>query len=308
MRVMTITTATGKHYPTPICACIGYFDGVHRGHQKLIEETIQMAKEKQCESALITFDPDPWVTVRGDTDVKHICTMRQRMNLAVHLGIQNIIILKFTKDMSELSPKKFVENILGRLELKGLVCGFDFHYGHLGRGSGKSLQKTAPYDVKIVSEVKDAGGKISSTRISEALVNGKIEQVNDMLGYCYYMEGTVVHGLRQGTQMGFPTANVRYSDEYILPKLGVYAGFAVVGKSRYKAMINIGHNPTVAYTKKPSLEVHLLGYKGDLYERMIAVEFVSYLREERTFKNRSNLAMQMNQDMRDIKKILADYE
>lgn len=308
MRIITIGINTTLVRKIRLCACIGYFDGMHLGHQKLIERTLEMAKEKDCESALITFDPDPWVTIRNDQDVRHITTLRQRINLAVQAGIDNIIILQFTKEMAGLHPDVFLHDILGKLDLQGLVCGFDFHYGAKGAGSAQSLIDTAPFEVAVVDAVKDDKGKISSTRISECIINGQMEEAAAMLGRYFTIEGNIIHGRSNGTSMGFPTANIDYSSEYILPKNGVYACFVNVDQKRYKAMVNAGHNPTIAYTERISLEAHLIGFSGDLYGKMVSIEFIEYIREEKKFRSRENLIMQLEQDVRNITALLDRYE
>ena len=135
MRIMHISLANLKKIHTPLVACIGYFDGLHVGHQKLLAKTVELSKKYGCETAMITFDPDPWVVIRGMQKVKHITTMRQRINKAVELGMENIVLLDFTRDMSEMDPSDFLNRILGALNLKALVCGFDFHFGYHGNVS-----------------------------------------------------------------------------------------------------------------------------------------------------------------------------
>lgn len=308
MRVINIGVNTMHTYEKPMCACIGYFDGMHLGHQALVKETVRLADKYACESALITFNPDPWVTIKGLKDVKHITTMRQRINKAVELGIQNIVILDFTKEMSELSPSDFIEKTLGKLNLKGLVCGFDFHYGFCGKGDANTLKEETDYEVIVVSPVEDEFGKISSTRISEAIINGDMPAVAKMLGQNYSLEGYVRKGHQQGRLMGFPTANIQYSNEYILPKPGVYASMVEIDHHTYGAMTNLGHNPTFNHSEKLSLETHVIDYHGDLYGRILKVQLLEYVREEIKFKSRDNLVLQLEQDIRDIKKILLKYE
>jgi riboflavin kinase/FMN adenylyltransferase len=288
----------------PMCACIGYFDGMHKGHQVLIAETVKLAEEKNTETALITFDPDPWVTLKGIKDVKHITTIRQRINKAVSLGIQNIVVLQFTKEMADLAPEDFQKHILGKLNLKGLICGFDFHYGGQGRGNAEMLQMNAPYEVKIIKEVDDASGKISSTRISECIVNGDMEQAAAMMGSYYSIEGEVIHGRAIGTEIGFPTANIAYSEEYLLPKPGVYACIAYIGGKKYRAMTNLGHNPTFNYRQELSLEAYLLDFHEDIYERNIRLDFIHFMREERSFHSKENLILQLEQDARSVRRII----
>lgn len=304
MRIEKIDLEHPMQFKVSVAACIGYFDGMHLGHQQLFHKTVAIAEEKKCETALITFDCDPWSVVKGMKNIQHISTMRQRINLAVKYGIQNIYILKFTKEMSELSPDDFLTKVLGMCNIEALVCGFDFHYGKFGAGNANILKETASFDVHIIDAILDNGEKISSTRISNLIIDGDIPQVNRLLGYRFNIEGKVIHGKRRGTVIGFPTANIEYSSEYLLPKLGVYAGYAVIYGKHYQAMINLGHNPTFNYNEKVSFEVHILGFKGNIYGKHITIEFVQYLREEKKFKNIDNLIMQLEQDVCSVRKIL----
>lgn len=308
MRIITIGMDSEHVYANNMTACIGYFDGMHKGHQALVKKTIELAEKYHCETGMITFDPDPWVPIRGMKNVRHITTMRERINRAVELGIQNIVILRFTKEMSQLSPEDFVKKILGRLHLKALVCGFDFHYGYMGKGDAQSLERDAGIEVSVVAPVEDEEGKISSTRITKAIENGEMEKAHDMLGYFFTIEGTVIHGRHVGTGIGYPTANIEYSTEYIHPKGGVYAGFAWVDGKRYETMINYGHNPTFNYRNEMSLEANLFDFHDQIYGKCIRLQFVHFLRGETRFHSRDNLILQLEQDERNTRRILADYE
>ncbi len=307
MRIVHLSLNNKNKLYIPVCACIGYFDGMHLGHQELIKETIKLAEEKNCNSALITFDKDPWEIIRGEKDIKHIITLRQRINYAVNHGIHNIIILDFDKEMSDLEPDQFIQFIRDRLDLRGLICGFDFHYGRKGKGNSDTLKKL-DLDVIVVDAIMDEKGKISSTRISEAITEGDMINANKMLGYPFTIEGMVISGKHLGRGLGFPTANIKVDEEYLCPKKGVYIGFVIIDNIRYKAMINLGHNPTINYTKQLSLEVHVIDYKEDLYNQLLSVQFIQFLRDEIKFKNKDNLIMQLEQDLRDAKRILKAYE
>lgn len=308
MRKHIVNLEKLKPFNVPVCACIGYFDGMHLGHQKLISETVRLAKLKNCESALITFEPDPWVAIKGVHDIRHISTMRQRMNRAIALGIQNIIILNFTREMSLLEPQQFVDIILASINLKGLICGFDFHYGYMGKGNCDTLRDSISYDLTVIEPVTDEKGKISSTRISEAVVRGNMEEAHKMLGYPYQIEGIVMHGNHQGTSMGFPTINLDFSDEYLLPKTGVYAGYVEVARKPYRAMINVGHNPTFNFRNDISVEAHVFNFSDMLYGRHVTFDFLKYMREEKQFRSKNNLILQLEQDAFSIKKVLQNYE
>ena len=304
MRIIKIGLDSIRCCPVPVAACIGYFDGMHRGHQALIRKTLEYAGKYCCESALITFDPDPWVRVRKDTEIRHITTMQQRIELAAGFGIRNIIILDFTDEMAALTPEEFHEKILGRCSLKALVCGFDFHYGYRGSGSSETLKEAGGFEVAVVDAVTEGGIKISSTRICELIGRGEIEEAEKLLGFPFEMAGKVIRGKGIGRQMGFPTANIQVPEEYILPRPGVYAGFVTVKGKQYKAMINLGHNPTINYTVILSLEAHLLDFSEDIYGERVIVRFVSFMREETRFMNQTNLIMQLELDEKNVRKIL----
>ena len=308
MKIMNISMATKGRFSLPLCACIGYFDGVHKGHQALIARTVAMAEKHDCESALITFDPDPWVAIYGAANVRHISTMNQRIERALSFGIDNIVILRFTREMSRLSPQDFVEKILGRLNLKGIVCGFDFRYGYKGRGDAESLREQMQAEVAVVDAVRDENGKISSSRISDCLTKGNISEVNRMLGYEYEMEAEVAHGRHKGTGLGFPTANLNYTDEYLLPRSGVYAAYADTLTRTYRAMVNIGHNPTLNYSARLSVEAHLMNCEEDLYGRMIRLRLIRFVRGEQKFAGRQELVSRLEEDQKEINRILDAYE
>lgn len=306
MRIVVIDLKHPMKLSVPVCACIGFFDGLHKGHQALVSKTVEAAKVNNCESALITFDPDPWVTIKGleEEKLEHITIQHQKINLAVKHGIENIIVLKFTKEMCELSPKDFIKYVLDACNLKALICGFDFHYGFKGEGDCESLKRDADFDVIIVDPVIEDGQKISSSRITLLLNAGKLEDANRLLGYNFEMVGKVIPGRHKGRQFGFPTANIAFPKEYLHMRQGVYAGYATVRGERYKAMINIGHNPTMNYTRALSYEVHIIDFEGDIYGERIIVEYVKYLRPEMKFQNLNNLIMQLEQDRYTCKRYL----
>lgn len=304
MRIIQIDVNKPIKIDRPIVACIGYFDGLHIGHQALINKTKEISKEKNLETALITFDPDPWVTLKGLDNVKHLTTMKQRINLAVHHGIRNIIILKFTKEMANLSFEDFSEKILGQCNIKNLVCGFDFKYGKNGEGNSLTLKASGLFDVTIIDSVNFNGEKISTTRIIECLNNGDIELANKLLGYNYEIQGKIIKGNQKGSKIGFPTANIQSETEYYLPKNGVYACYLKVLNKKYKAMVNIGHNPTFNFVKNISIEAHIIDFNHDIYGCNVSLEFVKFLRDEKKFNNIDNLILQLEQDLFNTKRIL----
>ena len=305
MRIVNVKLGEIRKQKNPVVACIGYFDGMHKGHQALVNATLEKAKELGVESGLITFDPDPWVTLRDAKDVKHITPLQQRINIAVELGIKNIFILNFTKEMAALSPVDFIK-VLDSCNIKALICGFDYHYGQFGKGDIESLKRDADFEVIVIDAVSDSEGKISSPRITNLIEEGEVHKAEELLGYAYRVEGYVVHGNAKGRTIGYPTANVSVPSEYLEPKSGVYACFALIDGKKYKAMVNIGHNPTFNYTETMSLEAYILDFSGDLYDKRLKISFKYYLRPEKKFKYIGNLKMQLEQDEFAVRTLLRE--
>ena len=277
-------------------ACIGYFDGIHRGHQKLIETALEEAKTRNIKLAMISFEPDPWITLGIKTNVQHIVPLKLRKQLAASFGVDYWITLEFTKEMANLSPEEFI-SLLNEMPLEVLVCGFDFNYGKKGEGNIQTLLAAKrKFDFINLAPVTDKGVKISTTLISELIVNGQIEEANSLLGYPLPLVGTVTHGKKIGREIGFPTANLSYSNECLLPKEGVYAGKAFLNNESYLAMINIGKNPTIGSRENNSLEVHILNFCGDIYEHELKIEFYTRIRDEIKFSSIDELKLQLKKD------------
>lgn len=304
MRIIQIDINKDIRIDKPIAACIGYFDGLHIGHKALIDKTLDLARQYNLEPSLITFDPDPWVTIKDLVDVKHLTTMKQRINLAAKFGIKNIIILKFTKAMANLSFQDFEEKILGKCNINQLVCGFDFHYGRNGEGNSLTLKACGIFDVEIIDSINYDNEKISTTRIAKILADGNIKLANALLGYNYEIQGKIIKGNQKGSTIGFPTANILPEFEYFLPKTGVYACFINIQGKKYKSMVNIGHNPTFNYVKNLSIEAHIVDFNSEIYGMNVSLEFIEFLREERKFNNIDNLILQLEQDLFNTKRIL----
>ena len=306
MRIAYIDLERTNKAKNQFAACIGYFDGMHRGHQTLIRRTRALAEKYGCGSALITFDPDPWVTIKNilPSELEHLTTMKQKNNLFIEYGIKNIYYLDFTREMSELSPEEFVKQVLGQLNLKALICGYDFHFGSHGAGDADLLKSIVSYPVEVVQQVSYDGERISSTRIVQYVKNGDFLNAYKLLGHPFTMDGTVVSGSHIGRTMGVPTANIRYSPEYVIPKIGVYSAHVVINGKKYGAMVNVGHNPTVNYHKDVSIEAHIFDLNEDLYGSRISVIFEQYIRDEMQFRTEENLKMQLEMDKAAVRRLL----
>ncbi|MGN1277004.1 MAG: bifunctional riboflavin kinase/FAD synthetase, partial [Floccifex sp.] len=261
------------------CACIGYFDGTHLGHQQLFTTCLKHAQnlKKVC----ITFDPDPWVIFKKEVQ-KHLMTLEDKIRFLDSFGFDELYILEFTKEFASLSISSF-HQILKQMNIQILVCGFDFKYGKQNSGDVKSLSLQNDFQVIVVDSVNYSNSKISTSRIEPLIMNGKIKEANELLGYLYSIQGKVVHGYKRGSDiLQIPTANLEVEKEYILPANGVYAGLVYVNHQFHKAMINIGKNPTFE-NKKKSIEAHIIDFNEDIYDKTVRFFFIDYLRSEQKF-------------------------
>ena len=281
-----------------LVCCIGFFDGLHLGHQKLVAETNILAKKLNVESALITFAPDPWVVTKKIKKYRHINDYASKLYLLKKFKIDNLIIIKFSDELSKLESKKFIKLLENNIKLKGLVYGFDFNYGFKGQGNKETIINELSKDIKhvCVLAVEDNQGKISSSRIEEALSLGNIKLVNDLLGYKYFIIGKVKHGNKLGRTINFRTANIILNDDLLTPKVGVYQGYLKYDNNYYKAIINIGHNPTFNYQEKVSLEVHIIDFDLDIYDQEVIVFFNDYLRDEKIFNSKDDLIKELEKN------------
>ena len=276
-----------------IAACIGFFDGMHLGHQALVKKTIEEAKLRNIKSALITFDPDPNEVLKKEKG-HHLSSLNIRERLVAMMGIDYFIILPFSLEIASYSPTKFINEFLLPLDIKALICGFDFRFGQAGKGNSDTLKEIMTCDIYVINDVMKDGYKISTTLIKEKLIEGKIEEANELLGYKYFIVGKVIKGKGNGHLLSFPTANVALDEDLPL-KEGVYMGITEVNNISYPSMINYGHNPTFNGNKY-SFEVHLVNYDGSLYGKEIKVYLDTYLRNEIKFNSIEELKEQLIKD------------
>lgn len=298
MEIIEVNHEFNYSFPKKLAACIGYFDGLHLGHQKLIKNTLNYALENNCASALISFDPDPKITIFKMQDNNHLLSKKQKNKKIADFGFDYLIILKFDLAMSKLSKGEFLSKILLKLNLVHLVCGFDFHYGYKGQGNSYTLKTEAKkyFTVDIVDVVTSNNQKVSSTLIKEKIKIGEIMEANKLLGWNYQLLGKVIAGKKIGSKLGFPTANLAYCKKCILPKKGVYYGFLITKQQKEHCVINVGHNPTCNYSQEISVEAHMLNVNYDLYDQEITLEFIGYLRDEKKFSNINDLKEQLQVD------------
>ncbi|WP_425410300.1 bifunctional riboflavin kinase/FAD synthetase [Hyphococcus sp.] len=293
-----------------IVAAIGNFDGVHRGHQFLLQQTQELAREQQAALGVVLFEPHPRRFFRPDDPAFLLTTPAKRDALLRAVGVDEIFALRFDAALASMTPEDFVlEELKTRLKLSGVVAGADFRFGKDRAGGGAALEKLsgeAGMAVKLVGILDgEKGEKFGSSAIRQALRNGEPEDAARMLGRPWSATGVVAEGQKVGRTIGFPTANMILGD-LIAPREGVYATRARVGDEIYDAVSNFGRRPTVG-SGAPLLETYLLDFDGDLYGREIEIFFVSFLRDERKFDGLDALKAQISDDCEAARKRLAAY-
>ena len=290
---------------------IGTFDGVHKGHRSILEIVERWKKKSGGESMVITFWPHPRMVLQPDnSDLKLLNTLDEKMKLLEDAGVDNVVIIPFTKEFSHISYLDFIRGILvEKLKGKVLIGGYDHHFGKNREGSFEQLAECAPiYNfevVKVPAEQID-NISISSTKIRKALMEGDVAKAAGFLGYPFNVTGTVMHGDERGRTIGFPTANVFIADEYkLLPATGVYAVEVELNGRRLKGMANLGYRPTFKGTDK-LLEVNIFDFNESIYEAKLSVFFMDKLRNELTFANIDELKRQLALDKEQAMRVLTN--
>lgn len=299
----------GFHVQNPVVT-IGSFDGVHLGHLEIIRRLHAIALRNQGESVVFTFYPHPrLVLFPEEKNLRLLTTLDEKKELLEKAGVQHLIVYPFTEAFSRLNYAEFVRDILiGKLRIKTLVVGYDHKFGKNREGSFELLQELSSIhhftveklDVLLIDNIN-----ISSTRIRNALQKGEVEQANRYLGYRFRLHGTVIEGEKLGRRIQFPTANIQASDPHkIIPAYGVYAVYVSFEGKRYPGMMNIGTRPTVTNADNRSIEVHLIGFEGDLYRKSLEMEFVQKIREEQKFRSIEELKSQLTRDRETVLALL----
>lgn len=286
-------------------SAIGFFDGIHQGHLKVIQTAVQKARENKMESAVITFHPHPSVVLKKDKmHVKYITPIREKQAILQKLDVDRLYIIEFNEELSKLSPQGFIDHFIVDLNIKHLVAGFDYSYGHKGKGNMENLSDFTQgrFDYTVIDKVSLDEEKVSSTRIRELLDDGAVEKVNELLGRKLKYTATVIHGAKRGADLGFPTANLEINQEALLPKIGVYAVKVIYKHEVYEGMASIGTNPTFEEDKgNLSVEVNIFDYNNDLYGEELQIEWHHFIRDEETYDSIEALIAQLAEDEKNIR-------
>ena len=279
---------------------VGTFDGVHLGHQKIITHLVKKAKQKNCGTLLLTFDPHPRKVVQPSNAPMLLQTIEERSEILSKLGLEIIFVQPFTKAFSKLNAEEYVKDILvNQLNVEHLLVGYNHRFGKNRTANIFDLKKLGKKYKFSVGEIQaHIVNKItvSSTKIRHAINNGNIKYANSLLGHTYKLRGIVMKGRQNGKKIGFPTANVKINErEKILPKNGVYAVKVNYNEMTNLAMMNIGTNPTFS-GNYISNEVHLINWDGNLYKKEIEIFFIERIRDEKKFNSIQDLSIQLQND------------
>lgn len=307
MREITDITTFSTQQPTVLT--IGTFDGVHLGHQKIIERVVATARQEGLLATIFTFFPHPRMVVQHDKSLKLIHTLEEKKQLLQRLGVDLLVVQPFNEAFAQLTAEEFVSTILVQhLNVKKVIIGYDHRFGRnrtanindmrlFGEKYGFAVEEISVQEVDEVS--------VSSTKIREALNKGDVTTAEHYLGTPYSLTGTVVHGLKLGRTLGYPTANIQVTEDYkLIPKDGVYAVYSYIDARKVYGMMSIGKNPTIE-GKGASIEVYFFDFNGDLYDRELTIYFVKYLREERKFSSVALLKKQLQDDETTARKAIA---
>jgi riboflavin kinase/FMN adenylyltransferase len=289
---------------------IGNFDGIHRGHQRIFRTLIDEADRHGRKAVVITFDPHPQKVLRPERRPFFLLTpLDEKLHLLENAGIDAVILITFTLRFARTSAETFVRSILwDKLRLSKLFVGYDYVFGKDKQGNAeflRSMGKELGFEVEEIVVVREDDTIASSTAIREAIWGGNVKLARTLLGRPYNVNGTVVKGLRRGTDMGIPTANIQ--SEKVIPARGVYAVIADVEGKKHHGVINIGYNPTFG-NNQLSIEVHLFDFKDTIYDKHINILFIDRLRDEMKFENAEKLVEQIRNDIEQARSILEEYE
>ncbi len=295
-----------RSHPFPVVA-LGNFDGVHMGHQTILRTAIERARAQHGTAFALTFDPTPAKVLAPDRAPRLILTPDDKLELLGKSGLDNVAVINFTRELSQLTPRVFVQTYLaGHLGARVVVVGHSVSFGHNRAGNATvmaELGRELGFAVTVVGPVKVAGMEVSSTTVREVIASGDMRTAANLLGRCHFLSGPVIHGRERGRKIGFPTANIQSRTE-CLPSDGVYATRLILDDGPHASITNIGMRPTFAEPER-TIEAHVFDFNRDIYDREVRLELVERIRPERKFDSAEALGAQISADLKRAKEILA---
>ena len=294
-----------RHFDKQSQACVmtvGNYDGIHLGHQCLLNQVIKLAKKDDRQSAVMTFEPHPKEFFNSNTAPARIISLREKLELFEAAGVERVHVIRFDSEFAKFTATNFIQILKNNLYVKTLVLGKDFRFGQRRAGDINTL-KAAGLEIDIVDEFLVNNERVSSSLVREALAQGNFKKVCILLGRSYAISGKVIHGDKRGREIGFPTANIHMLHERP-PLRGVFA----VKLDHNLGVANLGIRPTVGGSSQLNLEVHLFNFSEDLYGKHVHVTFLKKIRDEKKFSSIKELKKQIEIDIKDAKTYLKNYE
>ncbi len=286
----------------PVVISLGKFDGIHRGHELLMEQLMKK-KAQGLATVIFTFDIPPKKVIESQ-DAKVLTTNEEKMHMFESFGIDYLIECPFVPQIMNMEAEDFIEMLVEKLSVKCIVAGEDFCFGHNRRGDYKMLQELSEklsYEAIILPKMKEEERDISSTYVREEIAAGRIEMANKLLGYPYFVSGAVKHGNRIGRTIGFPTINLIPPENKLLPAFGVYITKVAIDGIVYHGITNVGRKPTIEGENPIGIETYIFDFQQDVYDKIVIVTFIKKIREERKFPNLESLLEQMRLDVQEAR-------
>ena len=282
---------------------MGSFDGVHRGHLDVISRTVEAARAEGSQPALITFEPHPRCVLDPANCPPSITTLREKLALIEAAGIEHAIVIRFDRELSQLSPQDFVDRLAASMDVRRWVIGFDFAFGR-GRTGNAEWLRAHGHEVQVVPPFTVDGRELHSSEVRRLIREGDVGHANQLLGREYAMAGPVEAGARVGRQLGFPTANISPEPNKLVPALGAYAGRVIAPEGRFVAALSVGYRPTFGGTDL-KVEAFLLDFEGDLYQQRLELRFVDYLHPDIKFATPEDLVRQLKLDVAQTRRLVS---
>lgn len=281
---------------------IGTFDGVHKGHQKILKRLKEIKLQKKLKSIVFTFYPHPRKIIQShQNELKLLTTKSEKIQRLKNFNIDYLIFCPFTKEFSNRRPNDFVKYLIQHLNIKHVIIGYDHRFGKDRAGDINTfIQLKSQYDFEVEQIPAETIHEINinSTKIRNLIQQGEIEKANELLSYRYFISGKVTEGKKIGSKMGIPTANIEINDQdKLIPANGVYCVEVSINKNKYKGAMNIGFNPTTDYSAQQKLEVHIINFNENIYHQNIQVSFIKKIRSEKKFDSINSLKNQILQDI-----------
>lgn len=278
---------------------MGTFDGVHLGHRRVIDSARRWARQHGARASVVTFEPHPLQILRPEDPPKRLTTTGVKAGLVERLGMDEMIVIPFTRELSMVEPEAFCRDTLsGRLGARHVSVGENFRFGHEAAGDADFLRARPEFETAVVPLIESSGETVSSSRIRDLVSSGAVKDAEKLLGGPFVLEGTVVEGDARGRELGMPTANLDVPADVVVPPAGIYAARTRVGdRQEIPAAVSIGVRPTFEDAGEQRVEAHLIGFDGDLYGSTMQLEFLDRLRDEERFDSPEELTAQMRKDV-----------